>query len=398
MLKSRKEEYIEKGGNRLRYLQTLFDHSLHKEYKLYQANARELSDRLKKGYNLPPVMFQLFNSESELGRNIQDIKKLKSKGRTLEKDDLRIENVRKSVKKIKANEHVSEMTKQGIHFGYEIMPIAVSTKGEIENPETLLELVDGFKRMFCADIVPDIDILVKVYGELDNREWINAMLLYNSWKFADGLGASRYMDRGFQLGLYYRYRMLFVNMVAPSWGMFHFINLYTKSGDLQSYWTEGADARGVYQTFWNNSCFYDDIQAIYEIVTYRPIFQLKKRGKIEEYDSNDAQYKTFGMRRMLEVFVSLLGEIRRHEWTNDILERKPFNRAILKDYFAEPDGQKQFVKLLQMSVDGHIINHIKTHMREDMKKRMYEGMGYEYVPQDKKVSYQKTVTLSDIHF
>jgi hypothetical protein len=381
----------------MQYIHTMFDNSLKREYKLYQVNAKELSERLKKDYNLPPVMVQLFNSEAELGRYIKDIKSLRGLGHDISSDDFRVQQVRESVAKIKNNDHVKPMTRKGIEFGYELMPIAISVTGDFENPETKLELVDGFKRMFVMDRVPDIEVLVKVYQGLDDREWINAMIVYNSWKFTDSEGAGKYMDRGFQLGLYHRYKILFVNMVLPSWDMFRLLNVYTTGRDLESYWNGGGSASGTYRTFWDNNVFYDDIQAVYDILISQPVFEVKKKGTMETFDTKKSR-QNGGLNRILEVFVSLLGEVRRYELDNGIVERKPFDRKILTDYLADPAMQKQFVKVIGMSVDGFIINHIQAHMREDMKKRLFEGMGYTYEPIVKKTPPpHKPFSISEIH-
>jgi hypothetical protein len=384
----------------MKYLHTMYDQSLEREYKLYQMNARSLSERLKTQYNLPPTMLQLFNSESKLAKNVTDIKELKAHGHTIRKDDMRVQDVRKMVDKIKKNEHVKPMTKQGIYFGYEIMPVALSVKGDVENPDTPIELMDGFKRLLVMDTndIPDINILVKVYDSLDDREWINSMLLFNSWKYADSEGADKYMDRGFQLGLYYRYRILFVNMILPHWDMFRAMNIYTTGRDLESYWREGAITEGVYKTFWNNDVFYDDIQAVYEILSSKPTFKIKKKGEIVEYDTKKYKYNNNGLNRLMEVFVSLLGEIRRHEFNKGMKERKKFDRSILEDYLKDESLQKQFVKVIEMSVDGFIVNHIRSHMREEMKKRMYEGMGHEYKPPVPKVYPTRKYDISELKF
>lgn len=60
------------------------------------------------------------------------------------------------------------------------------------------------------------------------------------------------------------------------------------------------------------------------------------------------------------------------------MERKPFNRNILTNFFEEPTLQKHFVKIINMAVDGHIINYIQKNLREVIRKRIVEGMGYIY--------------------
>ncbi|WCK57508.1 hypothetical protein PP175_25925 (plasmid) [Aneurinibacillus sp. Ricciae_BoGa-3] len=370
----------------MQYLHTMIDHQLQKQYKLYKVNAKEMSQRLQVGYNLSPMVLQLFNSDSKLAETIMKIKQRKMNGIKVNSDDLLVKEARSIVKEIKQNQtEMDGMTKKGISFGYELMPIAASCDGKFENHDSKLELLDGFKRMFCNDEVPDIDILVKVYPPLNDREWINAMMIYNSWKFVDNEGTRKYMDRGFQLGLYHRYRLLFATKMAlPEYSMFHALNIYTKGNDLESYRIVAGSAKGTYKTLWNNEWFHDDVKAIYEILTSQPTFQVKKKGQVEQYETTDRKYGA-NLYRILEVFVSLLGQIRRLELSKGIEKRKRFDRSILTNYFADPNLQKDFVKIINMKVDGFIVNYVRDHLREDIKKRTYEGMGYKYVPKEKKV-------------
>jgi len=84
-------------------------------------------------------------------------------------------------------------------LGFELLPIAVSLPNrdftKIEN----IELLDGFKRLFCSTI-PDRNIFVKVYDILQPEQWFNAMLLFNSSKLL--CNTDLFMDRGFRLGLW----------------------------------------------------------------------------------------------------------------------------------------------------------------------------------------------------
>jgi hypothetical protein len=379
----------------MKYLQTMHDHQLDVDYRLYLVNARELSDRLFKGYGLDKLTLQTFNSKAKLGVALIELKKLELRGYSVE-DNRRIRDVEEAKKAIEENRHVSPMTKIGVSFGYELMPIAVSCEGDIENFETKLELLDGFNRMFCLDEVPFMDILVKVYPKLNDAQWINSMLVYNSWKFANGAGAGRYMDRGFQLGLHYRYDIRFIDFVMIDSNIVSSIDLYTVGNDLSVYARHQSNTSGTFATLWNNDTFADDIRAIYEILTTRPVFRLKKRGKPEEiYDTSEKRYGYLA--RILEVFVSVLGEIRRYEFTQKVQQKKPFDRNILHEYLADESLQKHFVKVINMTVDGFVCNYIRDHMREEMKKRMYEGMGYPYQEPEKKTFVMpKIENINDI--
>lgn len=181
----------------------MIDNLLNREYKLYQVNARDIYTRLNRDYNIPKVRLQMFNSETGLSRNIGKIKEHKKDGYKYNTQD--IDTVKSIIKKIQENEYIDPMSALGARFGYELMPIAISVDGDFENYETRIELIDGFRRMFCVKEVPNVDILVKVYGKLNDSEWINSMMIYNSWKFAKGEKANVFMDRGFELGIYHRF-------------------------------------------------------------------------------------------------------------------------------------------------------------------------------------------------
>lgn len=380
----------------MKFLNKMYDHQLNVEYQLYLINARELSNRLFEGYGLDKLTLQTFNSDAKLGKALIEVEERKLRGYYKGEEDIVEKDIEKAKKAIEENTHVSPMNKIGVSFGYELMPIAVSCEGEIENPDTKLELLDGFNRMFCLDEVPSMDILVKVYPKLNDAQWINSMLVYNSWKFTKNSGSGRYMDRGFQLGLHYRYDLRFIDMVLADRSMFGMIDLYTVGNDLSVYGRDRANSTGTYTTLWNNNCFENDIRAIYEIFSYRPVFRLKKRGKPEEIHDTSEMNRVRYLDRILEVFVSILGEIRRYEYKNKVQVRKPFDRNILYNYFSDETLQKHFVKVINMSVDGFVCNYINDHMREEIKKRIFEGMGYEYQPPRKEPKFAQKFNINEI--
>lgn len=367
----------------MKYLNTMFDNLLSKEYKLYEVNAKELSERIFKDYGLSNVKLQMFNSETRLSEYIDDIKQMKRSNRKIDKDDFRVKQVKEIVGNIQNNTHILKTQNVGVHYGYELMPIAISVTGDIEDLNTKIELIDGFKRMFCAEEVPSINILVKVYEKLDDREWTNAMIVYNSWKFAKDSDSQSYMDRGFQLGLYHRYGILFTDMSLPTYGIFGLINIYTRGNDLQRYISDKREM--LTTTLWNNELLHDDIVKLYDIFSYKTKFSLtKKNGSIEEFDMNkDENYRAYSMYRIYEIFASLMGEMRRYESFHGIVDRKPFDMNILTNYLSEDIMQKHLIKINNMQVDGFVLNYINAHMREDIKERVYVGMGYEYTPPKK---------------
>lgn len=359
----------------MQYIKQMHDNQLNKPYKLYLVNARELSNRLRRSYGLDNLELQMFNSDTKLAQYTIDIAEYKLKGYDVDDDRYEVRQIADIEQKIANNTHVDSLTKIGIHFGYEMMPLAVSVIGDFQDTDLQVELIDGFKRMFCIDEVPDIDVLVKVYGEFTDREWINAMILYNSWKFSDGEGCAKYMDRGFQLGLSYRYNIRFVDMIMKWGNMFAAINLFTSGSDLNQYRSRSSTEGRAYYTFWDNSCFMDDLRSLQQILSYEPVFTIKKRGKPDEQFRPSNQVHSWGVYRVLEVFVSILGEIRRLEFSQGAFEQKPFDVKILSDYMGDPQNQKHMIKVCQMTVDGFIINYIRDHMRSDIREFIYEAMG-----------------------
>jgi hypothetical protein len=369
----------------MKLINTMHDNLLKKPYKLYQVNAKQMSERLHNSYGLDKLSLQMFNSDAHIAEYAEQLRDLRAKGHKIDDNNLDVKRLNQAIHKVENNEHMSSLDEIGISFGYELMPIAICTEGDFEDPSTKIELIDGFKRMFCMNKIPDIELLVKVYERLTDREWINAMILYNSWKFTNGEGSRVYMDRGFQLGLSYRHNINFVDMHLNSGSIMTAINLFTSGNDLDQYGHRQVEG-GAYYSFWNNDQFANDIRAIHMIMSYKPVFVVKKKGKPNtELRPGDNGRRNIGLVRVLQVFVSLLGEIRRYEEKTGIGDRKPFDIKVLAEYFADDDIQKQMIKLCQMTVDGFIINHIKTYMREFIKDFFYVDMGYSYT---KKVENQ----------
>lgn len=361
----------------MEFLKTMNDRQLNKSYKLYLMNAKKLSQRLCESYGLDNLTLQMFNSDTKLAQYTIDLAELKLKGFHISDDSYEIKHIKETTNKIATNTHIDPLTKVGVLFGYEMMPLALSVKGNVEDPRTEIELVDGFKRMFCIDEVPDMDVLVKVYEEFSDQEWINAMIVFNSWKFADGEGCKKYMDRGFQLGLFHRYGIRFVDMVMKWGDMFDAINLYTSGRDLNHYSIKSGVEGGAYYTLWNNPCFIDDLKSIYEILSYEPVFTIKKRGKPDqELKEGMKGFYSLGLYRVLEVFVSILGEVRRAEYQNGVEIRVPFDITILSNYMSDPNNQKHMIKVCQMTVDGFTMNYIRDHMRKSIRDYIYGYMGY----------------------
>lgn len=369
----------------MKFLTVMFDNLLNREYKLYTVNSKEIYKRLMDSYKLSNLQLQLFNSDLNLYEKINDVRYEKNIYGTI-KNDGAVSRLKKTISDIHENKYVDEHGKISAKFGYELMPIVISVENDFENPEEKIELIDGFKRMFCSGELPDTDILVKVYNKLDDREWINLMVIYNSWKFTNMEKSERYMDRGFQLGLYYRYGIKFINMELIYHDIFLLINKYVHKVSAHNYLStfNRDNVNDVYSTFWNNSEFHNDLIAMYEMFNHYPVFRVEKRGgKVEEFDlTNKLKRKKRNIRdgvcRLYEVFIYCLGDIRRYEFYHNIIERKPFDINIFYDYLKKPELQKHFLKITNMEVDGFICNYINQNLLDNINEYMYNSMGYKY--------------------
>lgn len=377
----------------MKYLCTLFDVLLKENYDLYEINARNLEARLIKTYKMSKVRIQTFNNAIKLPTLISKLKAI-NEGyvcihRSGYKDELK-EEIQEEVKKIKNGQHSGLQNDIYGNLGYELMPVSVSIfNRDIKNPDADVELLDGFRRMFFVSEVPDRSILVKVYDKLDDTDWINAMVIFNSWKFADSQmdgyvyrlstensnGKSQViLDRGMRLGLYYRYGIDFNSLISYSYkNIWKMLNLYFSDKP--------------YNTLWNNNQFYKDIQTIYEITNFKPVFKYQKgkRGKLYIFDSNSKEYgQPYFLEMLFSHYIAFLGEIRRSEYQKetegDDVKRKSFTIEAYKKFLSYEELQMHFIKLSHMSVPGHMENHIKRYIIKPMINHLRREYYEEDIP------------------
>lgn len=237
-------------------------------------------------------------------------------------------------------------------FAYEMYPLSVSLKsGTLENGE--LELIDGYRRIFFMNPKPDIDVFVKVYPELNDRQWVNAMVMFNSWKFANISKMSYFFDRGIKLGLYRRYNF--------HWNtIYHF--KYTNIDKLMNIYTNHEP----YTSLWDNDQLKDDLLLLKELLVYKPHFIDTSKRKVVEFNysimSNEEYTKAypFFMAEFIENVAARLGDFRRHELqkikTGEITERKTITFTDIDIVLKKEELQSEFVRMCKMSVWGHIQN------------------------------------------
>lgn len=322
-------------------LGTFFDDETGAEYDLYTINALTIKKAIDKSYNLTELKLRMFNGSEHVMdeiRHAADKYKLEfdwEKGKVINlktfKANKKIYGKAKDIilnnanhKQDKAENPRYETQQCFQQLGFELLPIAISLKDRNVNDMKKIELIDGFKRMFFTE-VPDKDIFVKVYDILDNVQWFNAMLLFNSWKL---FGSTElFIDRGFKLGLYKHFNL---DLTLP-----HFYSYYINALKYIYKYME-VD---VYKVFHNNQYAIDDIKLI-----------------LDGYEAFTGNQVAF-----LAELVRMLGSIRTMEYDN----RQKAKKFVISDFINfrnRKDMIKHFKKIDKMQVTGFIENHVRKYM------------------------------------
>lgn len=349
----------------MEYLKTIKDKFLHVDYDLYLINATDIIERIREHYylNIDKRNIQLFNADFKYFHYSRKLKAIENdmqkdyKGSFESKEEL-INNINEFINKVDNNSFIEDDVQSSTNLGYETMPLVVSiVNKDIQNAQLPVELIDGFRRVFYTKNIPSQDILVKVYPQLSDTQWINSMILFNSWKFALHKKAEHYMDRGFRLGFFYRYQLNFVDLYHKNDSqLWKYIDVYTELSP--------------YKTLYNNHLLHLDIEFIFELLNYRPIFEYKKtKNKTEYINTNieSSDYSLWALEKLNYIFIRTLGEIRRHEYELEqegvVIKRKPFDINMIINYYLQGDLQKHFIKVSKMQVPGFMDNYINSNLK-----------------------------------
>lgn len=234
------------------------------------------------------------------------------------------------------------------HFAYEMFPIVVS------KTQKGYELLDGYRRIFFTNPLPDREVLVKVYPEIDDVQWMKMMVMFNSWKFEKGVAT--FFDRGVSLGLYYRYGVDFGQYYSyhGTFSLESMLNRYIKSD--------------FYHTLWGNDCFHDDMKVLKNFIFWKPKFVFQTSRKKTEFDCSVLNNKEITkaypifLISMIKMISSQLGKLRREE-TKQIQEgtlkkRKSVSFDDVLHVLQKEELQQDYLKMKDMYVTGHIENRL----------------------------------------
>lgn len=256
------------------------------------------------------------------------------------------------VEKYNNGDGYSEDKNEANHYAYEQFPMAISLKNKSFDNIESIQLLDGFRRMFYVNEIPDIKVLVKVYDTLTDLEWSNSMLIFNSWKISQRHQYEyiSFFDRGYKLSLYKRYGINIPN----------YKDLYERDTIL-SYFR----SRGIFHTHKNNPCVAKDLKLSFDLNEY---FNNRQGGRGEIYI----------WRLIIQHFIEILGETR-YKTTNGgdeyiDVEGEDFHNII---NIINPNVLN---KILGMSGNAHTDNRIKKDLVPIFK---------EYLDNKKEDNYEK---------
>lgn len=337
---------------------TFFDSEVRVYYDLYTMNALKLKEAIDKSYNLTPFKINLLNGETGLLHDIETELRYATKGSTnLEVDFNKgiIINEKEYVSKmsnaygaqriieaLSSSRGFKNTTEDYHQLGFELLPIAIAIKGRDLNNLNKAELIDGFRRMFWTKNIPDRDVFVKVYDHLTHQEWINAMLMYNSWKLKKAgswranPGAGDFVDRGFKLGLYKKFG---VDLTTHGTLTIEMVNNYIYPS--------------TYEVLKDNPLFLDDIKLIVDIMSNR---QNKVTGK-------NADAKMYYFAEFVRTFVAILRDIRVLEFNSNRRDQAVVvSYEATKAFLETKVMAKHIEKIESMSTIGAINNYIIKHV------------------------------------
>jgi len=314
-------------------LGTFFDTETGVEYDLYSMNAQTLKHAVTASYQLSALKIQMFDDDThaidDINREIRYSNLVfdKNVGEILNKDTY-------SPKYALSNEpcHIHLKNTEYYRLGFELLPIAISLPNRDITKLQQLELLDGFKRMFCVE-VPDKDIFVKVYDHLPTNKWCNAMLLFNSWKLASHLRL--FFDRGFKLGLW---RHFGIDVTLEQGLDNNIIELLCTFIGVEPY-----------KVLKDNQHFESDVRLL--------------------LDLNETIKNKYVVTRAAQV----LGHVRRSEVQRDMA--KKLTATDMLKQLQSAAGKKHLTKINSMKVPGHIENYVEKHITLLLIKQIREEYG-----------------------
>lgn len=203
------------------------------------------------------------------------------------------------------------------------------------------DLIDGFFRTLIAQSDINPIVIVKIYDNLNDNDWFNLMVTFNSWK-SNSNDIKMTLDRGFIFGLYTRFGIDPKDYVG-----------FDYSNDIFSVMLSYFSASSSSTAFAYAKYLDIDIMRgckyfVQDIKAFEKLWKLAPNNNIFERNSYNYFYK-----KLLKFIVSTVGEIRRG---NADIEQNEFNINVIDELLKDKEYKKEFLRLCKMQVPGRIDN------------------------------------------
>lgn len=224
----------------------------------------------------------------------------------------------------------------------DITPITINITSEGK-----LELIDGYKRLLHVNNPELLDILapIKVYTELDDKDFIRLLYSANAWKTVGSRGVGPFHDRGFIFALRQRFGIRFEDYFHNSWKDIDLLKL------LQIY-----DAPSKYCLY--NKYLIEDIKALAHLnEVAMPFFQ----------NENNRVYH-----EIIRTMIQLMGELRRANM--DVEQHVVDFNQLLATLLENKAWAKKIASKENMTVGGYISNFVNEHVYHVLKEGLLKAM------------------------
>ena len=327
---------------------TLLGNTSHQvTYDLYFMSIVDLRKRLLGTLGKSLTQLQIFNNDIS-----RDLFHLHNREKDLS-DSYSIRNNYKLIEKFKDGRLYDKDKALALVSGINSSFIQIECSS-IEDNSAPIYLLDGFNRLFTYDELPEIEVLVKVYKQLSDVEWVNLLVEANAWKIAT-YDIENLFNRGLLLSIYQkRNGQIFDFKPCSAITSFQcYLNAYFEKDYRYN------KSMTVISTLWDNPYFFDDLLLVNQIVTH---------------EFNDLTLSHGFYNTLLELS-SFVGKTRRYEYENGLI-RGVFNFSVFEEFCNRNAGHLK--KLNSMVVPGRISNYISTHLSEELKRTFLTGFGHEY--------------------
>lgn len=232
-----------------------------------------------------------------------------------------------------------------------------------ETKDGKYQLVDGFYRLLYKKI--NRDVIVKIYNNLSDEEWLKLMISCNAWKLNDK-SVCKFFDRGFILGLCnrfnidknnyisYRYDYDIIKELKNFVSISNFFPIFPNIKDIQE--------KEVYETIYDkckeigekdillSKFFINDFKALGDIFNYIPNEEaVCEKGSVIVFSHN---YNKF-LNKFLACFVYI---------RNTFTLQKEFSLDIYKKILQEKEISKILKKTYELSIPGYVDNHLNKNI------------------------------------